>query len=126
MFLLLCKLVVGAADAEEVNEDLFEEEEAEKHDVSLVVLLHIVLVQKCRRHKDMIVVIFINTGSGKIRRHNRKVDGAILDIVLDLVVFTANERLQVDSVTQDGVQDETESVADPENSSCFLDDVTRL
>lgn len=94
--------------------------------MSLVVLLHFVLVQKCRCHKDMIVVIFINTGSGEIRRHNRKVDGAILDIVLDLLVFTANESLQVDSVNQDGVQDETESVAEPENSSCFLDYVTGL
>ena len=94
--------------------------------MSLVVLLHIVLVQKCRCHKDMIVVIFINTGSGEIRRHNRKVEGAILDFVLDLLVFTANERLQVDSVNQDGVQDEAESVAEPENSSCFLDYVTGL
>ena len=126
MFRFLCKLVVGTADAEEVNEDLFEEEDAEKDDMSLVVLLHIVLVQKCRCHKDMVVVILINTGSGKIRRHNRKVDGAILDIVLDLLVFIANERLQVDSVNQDSIQEETESVAGPENSSCFLDDVTRL
>ena len=94
--------------------------------MGLVVLLHILLIQKRGCHKDMIVVISKNFSSGKIDRHDRKVDGAIFDIVLDLLVLIANKRLQVDGVNHDGVQDETESVADPENFSCSLNDVTRL
>ena len=95
--------------------------------MGLVVRLHIVLVQKFRGHKDIAVVISINISSAKIHRHNRNVDGAmIFDFVLEFFVFITNERLQVDSVNQDGVQEETESVADPENFSCSLDDVTRL
>ena len=126
MFLFLCKLVVGATYAEEVDEDLFDSEEAEKNDVSLVVCLNIALVQKMRGHKDMVVVILMNSSGTEIERHYRNANIVIFETVLDFLVLIPNVRLQVDCVNQDGVQDETESIADPENFSCSLDDVTSL
>ena len=74
----------------------------------------------------MVVVILMNSSGAEIERHYRNANIVIFETVLDFLVLIPNVRLQVDCVNQDGVQDETESIADPENFSCSLDDVTSL
>ena len=123
--LLFLNLLVGAAHASPIDNDLFEKEGANKYDMSLVVLHHILGVHERAGQKVVLVIAAILITLASFC-HDSDHYMTIVLLRCRLAIIFRKVVLQINRVDQNSVQEQTDQVANQENLGCPLHNIPDL